>query len=206
MLSMRVSVPVVACVVALVAGTARAEPFVGRVAEVGSLVHVVGSDGRPYAVQLSLTGVTPTAGATSYTLSLAVARCTPGGCKTGAAWVRQLTAGEVSVAVDESTAAVRTSFMGRPLIAMWTAQPSDSPARANAEVLLPVTSLRAGSGAQPAQLQVSLLGAKCRADGQIDARYVVASDGYVLPYGPPPPSRAPSYFAPSGKTRLTCNG
>lgn len=206
MRSLRWAGPVVACLVVLVAGPVRAQPFAGRVAEATGVVFVVGSDDQPYAVQLGLTGLTPAAGAPSYTLSLTVGRCSADGCRTGVVWVRQLTGRGVEVAADESTAVVRTTFMGRQLTAIWTAPAAGTQADANVQVLLPATAVRAGRGARPAQLRVSLLGASCPGAGQIDARYVLASDGYAAPDGPPPPSKAPPYLASSGPRKLTCRG
>lgn len=207
MRSLRWAGPVVASLVVVVALPARAQPFAGRVAEATGVVSIVGSDGRPYAVQLGLTGLTPAAGAPSYTLSLTVGRCAADGCRAGVVWVRQLTGGgDVEIAGDESTVSVRTTFIGRPLEATWTASDAGTPADADVQLLLPVIALRAGSGVKPAQLRVSLLGASCGGAGQIDARYVVASDGYAPPDGPPPPTKAPPYLASSGQRRATCRG
>jgi hypothetical protein len=205
--TMRHAVLALAGALAFVPATApaHAEPFVGRAGSATATVQLRGTDGKAYEVHYTVTALVPQSGAATYSLDIAIAKCTDGACGTAKRYSTKLTSSQVTASDDMTSVDLHAKVLGTTLNVVWSSA-SDPGATTTPGVRVETAEVNfAFNGAdEPADVRAAGWGASCRTQGTYESSYLVAPDGYVTDSGPAPSKSAPTQFATRGRKHATC--
>lgn len=138
-------------------------------------------------------------------LLVSVKRCRANVCDQPDVYRRTLAAGDLVVAPDQSSASLRTSLFGQPLVIEWTAA-GDTSASSKADFyqpVLPTGRVRAWVRADRAtSARITVLGRRCTDPNALVFTEALV-DGVADPVRPEPPRSVPARF--KGLDRATCS-